>query len=115
MDIVFAPILGGDSLNVANTYMPVNPDPRARVWWDPTRSLSDGMPPLFLGVAPVIWDIYMIFEPGILWGSSQTPGKPAYYEHQLTSLSQNLFLDADRFMLEVVKRLPDCDEVVSAP
>jgi hypothetical protein len=115
MDIVFAPLLTGDSLNAANTYMPVNPDPRARVWWDATKVLSHGLPPFFLGVAPVIWDIYMIYDTDVLWGvnGTDTPGLPAYYEHQLTSLSQDLFLDPDRFLLEVVKRLPDCDEVVT--
>jgi len=115
MDLVFAPLLGGDTLNVANNYMPVNPDPRARVWWDPTRVLADGMPPLFLGVAPVIWDIYMIYEPGVLWAPGVTPGKPVYYEHQLTSMTSDLFLDPDRFTMEVVKRLPDCDAVEPAP
>ena len=42
MDIVFAPLLGGDTLNVASNYMPINPDPRARVWPGDDHLLSPG-------------------------------------------------------------------------
>ncbi len=61
VDFVWTPIWSIDNLSAANMFMPISPDPRARVWWDQFNQLSDGLSPFMFGLNPV-WDVYLLYE-----------------------------------------------------
>ena len=106
MDFVWMHGKPEDNLGSATIRMPVNPDPRARVWWDEDARFPYGLGEFF----PVtyLWDVYLIYDMGTVIQLDGTPGEPAYYEHQLSGLPLDLRLDAGRFAQEIKSRLPDC-------
>ena len=113
-DFVWVPILFGDGLGPAMAEMPLSPDPRARVWWDQLGVLTSGLSPFFNGLDPV-WDVYLMYEAGATWDTEETdsPGKPDYYQHQLSQLMGHLWLNKAALKTQLLGRLPSCTYVVT--
>ena len=86
--------------------MPVNPDPRARAWWDGDFAMG---PDIYESIE-YSYDLFLVYEAGPEWDSSSadSPGEPAFFQTGHTE-----GFDEDDFEEEVELRLPTCDEIVT--
>ena len=109
-DFVWVPMLPSDDEEFVERGMPVNPDPRARVWWDGDLEIGQVIGDE-LGVS-VAWDVYLLFEEGSTW-EEVGPGDPDFFMHQLSGLDTDRYLDPEGFQQELEARLPDCDTLVT--
>jgi len=109
-DFVWLPAWGQENYGLAESNMPINPDPRARVWYDDDLILGFGLAQYMPSMDAPVFDMYMIYGAGGVWESTapDNPGEPTHMQHGHSDT-----FDADDFWDEVEPLLPDCDEVLS--
>jgi hypothetical protein len=82
VDFVWTPAWDLDNYGVAEDYMPVNPDPRSRVWWDGDLILGNELTEYINGNPP-LYDLFLVYEPDSVWGDNEeetdTPGDPDFW------------------------------------
>ena len=94
--IVWIQILPGDSGDAAarSAAELLPDDPRVTSYWDADQALGVDLgktlaiPAQSLPSA-VAWDVYLVYPPGVAWGSA-----PVFWMHQLEEVSQAPLLDA---------------------
>ena len=92
--VVWVPELGAQLKNVAPATVLV-PDQRAKQYWDPDEVVGIKYGRI-LGIDGPAWDVYMLFEPGIVWHQEEPP-KPDFWMHQLRGVTNAPRLNPDEF------------------
>lgn len=106
VDFVWGPVWGDPASEPQlGDHMPVNGDPRVRVWYDDSLTLHNAMAAYVEEAAPLI-DQYFIFAPGSAW-DGEDPGEPAFAEYG------HVAFDAEGFLADMLTLVPDCEEVVA--
>jgi hypothetical protein len=82
------------------------PDQRARHFWDGKNQIPKlyGKTLDLPGGRTFAWDIYFVFNPGIVW--ADTPPAPDFWMHQLGGSRPENRLDGEKFRAAIVERLP---------
>jgi hypothetical protein len=92
--VVWSSQVGGRERNVGKAAGMV-PDRRARHYWDGDKAVGKAFQPI-LGTPEEAWDVWMLFDKGVRW-QGVSPPRPAWWEHQLYDMPEELRLDGDRF------------------
>jgi hypothetical protein len=85
-------------------------DDRIEHIWDPERQFGE----LFaktLKLKGVAWDVYLLYAPGVAWGTDQPP-EPTFWMHQLptvTGADGKFLLNPGRFSNELLNLLGSVD------
>ena len=77
------------------------PDPRVRHYWDENRVVGRAFRVLEVEDRKIdletdAWDVWLLFDENVTW-ESDTPPRPAWWEHQLRIPVPERTLDAARF------------------
>jgi hypothetical protein len=101
---VWEPILKTDDERSSRKAVTLFPDERVKNYWVRTRAVGKlFQSPINLKGEPA-WDVYLVYEPGILWGGD-TPPEPTYFMHQLGGrLPDDQRLDGPK-LFDVVENL----------
>ena len=79
---VWEPILKTDDERSSRKAVTLFPDDRVKNYWVRTRAVGElFQPPINLKGEPA-WDVYLVYEPGIVW-DSDAPPEPTFFMHQL--------------------------------
>jgi hypothetical protein len=102
---VWEPILKTDDERSSRKAVSLFPDERVNHYWVRTRAVGElFQPPIKLKGEPA-WDVYLVYEPGIVW-DGDTPPEPTYFMHQLGGrLPGELRLDGPKLFDAVEKLL----------
>ena len=103
---VWIPVMNGDSPGAACTEAENLSDDRIEHAWDAEQRLGELFAKM-LGLQGVAWDVYLLYEPGVEWGTNGPP-VPSFWMHQLPTVvgaDSDLLLNAERFSREVLQRL----------
>ena len=73
----------------------VIPDRRALHYWDGEQVVGKAFQPI-LGTPDAAWDVWMLFDTDVRW-KGDSPPRPAWWEHQLRGMPDELLLDSERF------------------
>jgi hypothetical protein len=90
--------LGAKEKNTANSIKLMN-GPGVSHYWDGGQRVGATVQAYVEGLEAPAWDFWMIYRPGVTWGSDQAP-EPDWWEHQLGTLGRDFAerrLDAQRF------------------
>lgn len=95
--VVWSSQAGAEAKHVAGAAKLME-DERAAHYWDPERRVGTAFQQHIAGMNSPAWDVWMLFEPGVLW-EGEAPPAPTWWEHQLSALGdyRDLRLDPDRF------------------
>ena len=96
-------MLPADDLDAAVVQEMLFQDERVFQYWDGERALGQLISQNLKLVAPIAWDIYLLYPSGALWQEAKIPA-PIFWMHQLNERS-DLYLDSDRLIAEVQKAL----------
>jgi hypothetical protein len=81
VDFLWLPAFGAPSgslaqLDAGAAPSPNGPDPRSRVWWNPTSSIGTALAGLVGGGSP-LYDRILMYDPGRVWDTAtNSPGMP---------------------------------------
>ena len=92
--VVWSAQLGAQEKHVASATALVA-DARARHYWDGGMLVGSAYQTLLQLEAPA-WDTWMLFDQDAVW-RSESPPRPAWWEHQLRDAPPALHLDPTRF------------------
>ncbi len=92
--VIWSSQSGGKERNVADAAALVA-DLRARHYWDGGQAVGKAFQPI-LGTPEAAWDVWLLFDRGARW-EGDAPPRPAWWEHQLYGMTDELLLDPDRF------------------
>ena len=70
-------------------------DRRTRHYWDGSQAVGKAFQPI-LKTPDAAWDVWLLFDRKARW-DGETPPRPAWWEHQLWGMTDDLLLDPDRF------------------
>jgi hypothetical protein len=94
--VVWISMMDSDIEEAARNAASTLPDARIRFFFDPGQLSGKAMATRLGKSGEVAWDIYMFFQPGILW--TDLPPAPDVYMHQLVDSwadQSHLFQDQD--------------------
>lgn len=80
---VWIPMLDSDGVASANEEASSFTDSRIAQYWDANKAVGTAYRQLF-GLTKTAWDMYLVYNPGVIWKGSQPP-KPTFYMHQMNS------------------------------
>ena len=92
--VVWSPQLGAQQKHVGSATRLI-PDSRASHYWDGAELVGKQYQTV-LGLPAPAWDVWMLFDPGVVWEMDEPP-IPAWWEHQLTAGPPDRHLDPERF------------------
>jgi hypothetical protein len=92
-------MLAADGLNAALAQEAYFQEARIRQYWDVERFFGRLAAQSLELVAPIAWDIYLLYYPGTIWAGEKMP-IPEFWMHQLDERPDR-FLDPARLMAEV--------------
>ena len=79
-------------------------DSRVTHYWDEHAFVGSAFAQHIENLQSPVWDIWMLFAPGVEWGS-EAPPKPTWWEHQLNVLNHlpERRLDPDRLAAKALE------------
>ena len=83
--VVWSNQLGANESHLPGA-MKLMEDERALHFWDEHAFVGTAFAPYIERLQPPVWDIWMLFAPGVTWEEEEPP-IPDWWEHQLTVLS----------------------------
>jgi hypothetical protein len=92
--VVWSSQVGGKERNVGKAAEMVS-DRRARHYWDGGQAVGKAFQPV-LRTPAAAWDVWLLFDKGVRWEGASPP-RPAWWEHQLRGMPEELLLDGERF------------------
>ncbi len=96
-------MLAADDVHAAIAQEAFIQDERVNQYWDGERALGRRVSRTLQLAAPIAWDIYLLYLPGVLWKGERMP-IPDLWMHQLNE-RPDLRLDPDRLIAEVQKAI----------
>lgn len=94
MYVVWSPQAGGRQEHVPSAASLLR-DHRARHYWDPSMSAGRAVS-ASLSLPRPAWDVWILYGPDAAWTDEGLP-EPDWWEHQLAALSDENWLDPERF------------------
>lgn len=96
--VLYVPTLGAEEHHAARAVRLMQ-GADIRHYWDPQggsgRKIQEA-----LGIDMYAWDVWLVYDRNALWAEDHPPA-PAYWEHQLSGLSRDNFLNPERFAKRV--------------
>lgn len=105
---MWLPVLAKDALNAAERARMTLPDARVKHFWDGEAKLGhDYHRALSLPEnCRMAWDVYLLFGIQAKWQNS-SPLLPAFWMHQLSCMSEELYLNAEVLRGEIERMLAE--------
>lgn len=85
--IVWIPALFSDHRSNAVEATAECTDARARHFWDGEKAVGESYQQ-WLGIERFAWDVYFVYERGVIWGKDPDPPDPYAWMHQLWGLEE---------------------------
>jgi len=107
--VVWSPQLGAQEKHASDAAELV-PDKRAHHYWDGAMVIGSHYQTLThpdgtdLTLGSPAWDVWMLFEPDARWEVGRAP-EPAWWEHQLGGMPDDVRLDPERFAVKATELL----------
>jgi len=109
--VVWSPQLGAQEKHAGDATELV-PDKRARHYWDGDMVIGSQFQELKhpdgtdLSLGSPAWDVWMLFAPDARWEVPGAP-EPAWWEHQLGGMPEDIRLDPERFAAKAAQLSSD--------
>jgi hypothetical protein len=105
---VWLPVLAKDGLIAAERARMALPDARVKHFWDGEAQLGyayqQALP--LAANCRMAWDVYLLFRAQIKW-QEPSPLLPTFWMHQLSCMSEDLYLNATVFRGEIERMLAE--------
>jgi len=98
--IVWLPIVKNDSYSMALTRANSLSDKRVRNYWSGDRYAGNIFTKT-LNLDRTAWDVYLVYEAGVVWEDEKIPPAPTYWMHQLWGQPKENFLNPEMLRRKV--------------
>jgi hypothetical protein len=108
--VVHVPTMGAEEKDVAPT-IPLLSGSRVTHYWDEEGYSGRDFREV-LGIDMYAWDVWLLFDPDVIWDIDSLPPQPIFWQHQLGGLPKSQKLDKKIFAKEVKRQIGLLPEMV---